>query len=294
MTSSGLSKPRPVLKWAGGKRQLLPAILERLPERIGTYYEPFVGGGALFFELAGEKSVRFERAVIADKNQDLVEVYRALQKDVERVLAELQKLADKHSEAHYYRVRDKKPKTLAARAARMIYLNRTGFNGLYRVNSSGEYNVPFGRYENPKIVDSARLRAAAQALTRVEILVADFEEVCRSARAGDAVYLDPPYLPVSRTARFAQYHNASFGLEEHKRLARVFGELERAGVCVVLSNSHTAQTRELFAPFACNVVLARRAINRDGAGRGPVRELLVVSRTPERRRPTRRAPLRAR
>lgn len=288
-------KLKPVLKWAGGKRQLVPEILKRLPERIATYYEPFVGGGALFFELSGEKNLRFERAVLADKNEDLVEVYRALQTGVDGVLSELQKLADRHSEAHYYRVRDKKPKSLAARAARTIYLNRTGFNGLYRVNSSGAFNVPFGRYENPKIVDPPRLRLAAQALANARIVVADFEEVCRSARPGDAVYLDPPYLPVSRTARFAQYHSDSFGLEEHRRLARVFGELEKAGVAVVLSNSLTKDTRELFAPFACSVVSARRAINRDAAGRGPVSELLVVSRPPaSARSATRRARPRAR
>jgi len=263
----------PVLKWAGGKRQLLDRILPRMPERMTTYFEPFIGGGAVFFQLAAEG--RFRRAVIADRNPDLVNVYRALKEDVAAVIACLERLARRHSETEYYRVREQRPRTLATRAARTIYLNRTGFNGLYRVNKNGAFNVPFGRYERPKILDVARLEAAAQALTNVEILESDFEDVCARARRGDAVYLDPPYLPVSKTASFAEYHREPFGLEEHRRLARVFAELRRRGVAALLSNSDTKETRELFSEFGLERVSARRAINSDRSARGPVDEILV-------------------
>lgn len=274
------SEPAPVLKWAGGKRQLLPQILARLPDRIRTYHEPFVGGGAVFFELARQK--RFEQAVIADKNRDLIDVYRALKKDVERVLVELRQLAQRHSEEEYYRVRDASPRSLWKRAARIIYLNKTGFNGLYRVNRNGKFNVPFGRYTSPKIVDVERLTAASRALSTAQIFEADFQEVCRAAKRGDAVYLDPPYLPLSSTAKFAEYHSEPFGIDEHRRLAGVFASLERRGIVAVLSNSHTPKTDALFERFGFELVSARRAINSDIGGRGPVQEILVNTRPVKR------------
>jgi len=276
MTRSDL---KPILKWAGGKRQLLPQILAHLPARIGTYFEPFVGGGAVFFALAAEK--RFERAVLSDQNPDLIEVYRAVQTDVDSVIERLKQHQANHSEEEYYRVREARPRGRAARAARILYLNRTGFNGLYRVNRSGEFNVPFGRYKNPKIVDEARLRAASRALAEVELSVADFESACVAASARDAVYLDPPYLPVSASANFAHYHSAPFGIAEHSRLARTFAALAKRGVAVVLSNSDTADTRRLFDAHKIETVLARRAINSNSALRGSVPEILVV---PQRKR----------
>ncbi len=263
----------PVLKWAGGKRQLLPEILSRLPARIGTYFEPFVGGGAVFFALAAER--RFERAVLSDRNPDLVEVYLAIQSSVEDVIERLRHHRERHSEQEYYRVRDLRPRSRVARAARTLYLNRTGFNGLYRVNKSGVFNVPFGRYENPKILDEARLRAASRALLDVELSVADFEASCLRARRGDAVYLDPPYLPVSATGKFAEYHSEPFGLQEHARLAQVFTDLGGRGVTAVLSNSDTADTRRLYRAHHVDIVMVRRAINSDSSGRGPVPEILV-------------------
>lgn len=271
------TEPGPVLKWAGGKRQLLPLILARLPAQIQTYYEPFMGGGAVFFELARQR--RFDRAVIGDKNRELIDVYRALQQDVDRVLRELLILAEEHSEEAYYRVRDAKPRSLWKRAARVIYLNKTGFNGLYRVNRSGKFNVPFGRYESPKIVDVERLTAAARTLGSAQILEADFQDLCRRAQPGDAVYLDPPYLPVSSTAKFAEYHNEPFGIEEHRRLARSFASLERRGVAAVLSNSFTRETDALFETFNRTRVKARRAINSNRDRRGPVQEILVMTRS---------------
>ncbi len=269
--------PGPVLKWAGGKRQLLDEILTRLPRKIATYYEPFVGGAAVFFQLAEEG--RFERAVLADQNKDLIDVYRALQSDADRVIQFLSRTPyDENSEEAYYSIRASRPRALAERAARIIYLNKTGYNGLYRVNSRGEFNVPFGRYAKPNICDAPRLRAAAQALRHVELKVADFEDVCAMAGKGDAVYLDPPYLPVSRTANFASYHRDPFGVDEHERLARVFGTLAKRGVSALLSNSDTKDTRKIFAEFKVDEVSAARPINSNAARRGKISEILVSPR----------------
>lgn len=275
-------EPRPVLKWAGGKRQLLREILARLPRRIETYHEPFVGGAAVFFALAAEK--RFRHAVIADKNADVVNVYLALRDDVGQVIDRLGRLSRRHSAREYYRIRAERPRSVAARAARILYLNKTAYNGLYRVNQSGQFNVPLGRYDEPRIVDEARLTAASQALSGVDIRVADFEQVCAAARAGDAVYLDPPYLPVSRTSHFAAYHREPFGLTEHQRLARVFKELSQRGVASLLSNSNTRDTRALFGDFEVCVIGVRRSINSNPARRGPVPEILVSTPRVRRRR----------
>jgi len=264
---------RPVLKWAGGKTQLLPQILERLPARIETFFEPFVGGAAVFFALAAEG--RFQRAVLADRNPDLVAVYRALQADAEAVIDELSQM--RHSEAEYYRIRELSPRRLAQRAARVIYLNKTGYNGLYRVNRSGQFNVLFGRYKKPNICDVENLRVAARVLEGVEIVEADFEEVCVRARPGDAVYLDPPYVPLSKTANFTAYARHPFGPSEHQRLARAFAELERRRVAAVLSNSDTPETRALYRGFRAKKVQVSRAINSRPTARGPIDELLVVA-----------------
>jgi len=264
----------PVLKWAGGKTHLLSQILERLPVRMETYFEPFVGGGAVFFALARQK--RFRRAVIADQNEDLVEVYAAIRDDVEAVIRALQLY--RYDEEVYYQARAARPQEPARRAARLIFLNKTGYNGLYRVNSKGEFNVPFGRHKNPKICDESNLRSAAQALRRVTIRVADFEAVCADAHPGDAVYLDPPYLPVSTTSSFAAYDRHPFGFAEHQRLARVFGELADRRVDAVLSNSLTRDTRRLFRPWRLEKVVVPRFINSRADSRGPVGEILVVNR----------------
>ncbi|MBE7484897.1 MAG: DNA adenine methylase [Polyangiaceae bacterium] len=278
---------RPVLKWAGGKTQLLPKILARLPERIDTYFEPFVGGAAVFFALAARGS--FRRAVLADRNPDLVAVYRALQQDVEGVIRALGRMS--HSESEYYRVRALSPRGLVQRAARIIYLNKTGYNGLYRVNRSGQFNVPFGKYKNPNFCDAENLRAAAAALQGVEIAEADFEAVCARARPGDAVYLDPPYVPLSKTSYFTAYDRHPFGQLEHERLARVFAELEGRGVDAVLSNSNTPETRALYRGFRAEKVKVARNINSRASARGPIDELLVVAEPAPRRvkRPRSRA-----
>jgi DNA adenine methylase len=267
---------RPILKWAGGKRSLVPRILKELPARMGTYYEPFVGGAAVFLALAEEK--RFERAVITDKNKELINLYTVVRDDLGKLLKKLEGLQHQTSEDQYYEIRAQKPTDRISRAARLIYLNKTGYNGLYRVNSSGGFNVPYGRYKRPKVYDPERLGDMSRVLQDVTIEVADFEDSCGKAVKGDAVYLDPPYLPVSKTASFSAYHSEAFGLAEHQRLAKLFGKLAKRGVCSVLSNSATPETRELYKPYKPSDVHVRRPINSIASRRGAVAELLVVSR----------------
>ncbi|HLK89770.1 MAG TPA: DNA adenine methylase [Polyangia bacterium] len=267
--------PAPFLKWAGGKRQLLPRILRLAPPRIETYYEPFVGGGAVFFALAAER--RFARAVLGDANPELVNCYETVRDDVAGVIRELQK--HRNTERDYYRVRQWDPRrlTAAARAARIIYLNRCGYNGLYRVNSDGRFNVPFGRYVRPKICDVARLEAASRALQGTTIVCGDFREVLDAGRPGpdDFVYLDPPYVPISRTASFTAYARRAFGPTDQQRLADALGSLSRERVPAVLSNSYCATTLQLYEGLLHQKVPARRAINSVGRARGPVPEILV-------------------
>ena len=267
---------RPILKWAGGKRSLVPRILKELPDSIETYYEPFVGGAAVFMALAEAK--RFKRAVITDKNAQLINLYTVVRDDLVKLLKRLEALQERTSEDDYYEIRAQAGGTKIERAARLIYLNKTGYNGLYRVNSKGGFNVPYGRYKRPKIYDPERLMAAALALQDVTIRVADFEEICGEARRGDAVYLDPPYLPVSKTASFSAYHSDAFGLAEHERLAKAFGKLLKRGVRAVLSNSATPETRALYQTFKCSDVAVRRPINSVASRRGAVSELLVVAK----------------
>jgi len=277
---------KPVLKWAGGKRQLLEPILDfvarSFPDRIQSYYEPFAGGAAVFFALAGGK--KFHHAKLSDMNADLIRVYTELRDNADAVIAELEKLAALElSKENYYLVREKvrakRPGKDAARAARLIYLNRTGYNGLYRVNSSGEFNVPYGSYKNPRILDRPRLLAAAEALQGVELAVEDFESSCKKAKRGDFVYFDPPYVPVSKTASFAAYHSVAFTSSEHARLAETFARLTKRGVKTLLSNSDTPETRELYRAFETHTVIvhATRAINSNATRRGAVPELLVHS-----------------
>jgi DNA adenine methylase len=268
---------RPVLKWAGGKSRSLSRILAELPDAIHTYYEPFVGGAAVFFALASQR--RFERAVLSDRNSALIGVYRAIKKDPERVIRALTPL--RYDRDEYYRIRALDPTSLDPfeAAARTLYLNKTGYNGLYRVNSKGEFNVPFGRYRSDlKVFDPEHLRAAARALRKVRLKIGDFEAACRDAKPGDAVYFDPPYDPVSRTASFTAYYKDDFGRSEHERLRGVFHRLSASRVAVVLSNSDTPFTRELFGKFRLTEVDVSRPINSKASARGTVSEILVTSR----------------
>ncbi len=271
---------KPFLKWAGGKTQLLPQLLARTPARIGTYYEPFLGGGALFFAL--QREGRFERAVLSDSNADLIGVYAQVRDGVEELIEALAVHQRKYRAAsdraeYYYRIRGKRPTCGAGAAARLIFLNKTCFNGLYRVNSRGEFNVPHGSYANPTICDENGLRAASAALQEVELRTADFAEAMSAAQAGDFLYCDPPYVPLSETASFTSYTAADFGRTEQQRLAAVAAAARGRGVDVLLSNSGHPEVAQLYrdAGFRLETVEAVRAINSNGAERGAVREYLI-------------------
>ncbi len=274
-TQARTALPRPFLKWAGGKTALLDVLLTAAPPRFGTYYEPFLGSGALFFGLS--RAGRVRRAVLGDINRELIDTYRALQVDVEAVIRVLDRYP--YSKAFYYALREVDPWSLplAERAARMIYLNKTCYNGLYRVNRAGKFNVPFGRYKNPNYKDFDNLRAVARALQDVTLVCASFEESVRDAGPGDFVYFDPPYDPVSRTARFTEYHAGGFDREDQARLAALFRELAERGVWVMLSNADTPFVRELYRGFVITPVQAPRYINRRADRRGPQPEVLVTN-----------------
>lgn len=261
----------PFLKWVGGKTALLPELLKHVPARIRRYHEPFVGGGALFF------AVRPRRARLSDDNGELIHCYRQVRDDVYRVLDALARHV--YERTHFEAIRALDPQRLdpAERAARLIYLNKTCFNGLWRVNRAGRFNVPFGRYKNPRFADPASLITASQALRGVEIEHAPFEEAIARAAPGDFVYLDPPYDPVSPTAGFASYTATGFGWEDQKRLARACIALNRRGVRFLLSNSATDRVRELYSGFEQRLVRAPRFINSRAEGRGAVDELLVFN-----------------
>jgi len=261
--------PRPFVKWAGGKSQILGHLLGCVPPRFGRYYEPFVGGGALFFALLPED------AVISDSNEELINAYLVIRDHVEELIESLKK--HRNEEDYYYAVREQDPDKLSPveRASRFIYLNKTCYNGLWRVNSRGKFNVPFGRYKNPRICDEENLRAVSRALQGVSILCCDFEEAVANAGPGDFVYFDPPYYPLSETARFTQYTREDFGPEEHARLARVFKELDKRGCFVLLSNSDTEFVRSLYAGYNIRPVQANRCINCKGDRRKGVTELLI-------------------
>lgn len=266
-----MSFAKPFLKWAGGKRQLLPAIRANLPASFARYHEPFVGGGAVFFDLAPK------RAVLSDANDELVSCYLVVRDRVRDLVAALR--GHVYEKEHYYRVRALDPSALDAveRAARTIYLNKAGYNGLYRVNSRGIFNVPFGRHRNPTICDEPNLLACSAQLRGAEIARRPFESVLGVAAAGEFVYFDPPYIPVSRTSNFTAYSDLRFEEAEQERLARAFEELARRGVRVMLSNSDVEWVRERYAAFRVTEVLATRSVNSVSSSRGLIGELLVTS-----------------
>jgi DNA adenine methylase len=263
----------PFLKWVGGKTSLLPELLKHVPvpQRLRGYHEPFVGGGALFF------AVRPRRAALSDHNGELVHCYRQVRDDVYSVLDVLARHV--YERAHFEQVRALDPQHLAPaeRAARFIYLNKTCFNGLWRVNRSGRFNVPIGRYKNPRFHDPSSLITASHALQGVALEQAPFEESLGRAAPGDFVYLDPPYDPVSPTASFASYTADGFTWEDQRRLAHACVVLNRRGVRFLLSNSATDRVRELYRGFEQRIVHAPRFINSKGGGRGRVDELLVFN-----------------
>ncbi len=271
----------PFLKWAGGKGQVFPAISAALPTKIRTYYEPFLGGGAVFWNLAIRRG--FERAVLNDWNKELVDTYTTVRDHVEALIHALNEHKTKawNTEEYFKEIRAQDPWKLdfIQRSARMIYLNKTTYNGLYRVNKKGQFNSPFGRYKNPGLFDSGNLRACSQALNRnCTILQGDFTKVFVDAAAGDVVYFDPPYVPVSATANFDNYTEDGFTVSDQHRLAICFRNLAERDVSCVLSNSDTDVVRKLYEGFEIITIQVKRNINSKAEGRGHVSEVLVVHR----------------
>jgi DNA adenine methylase len=275
---SPLESARPFVKWAGGKRQLLPELQRRVPPTFSRYHEPFLGGGALFFALRAERPAL--TATLTDVNQRLIRTYRGIQKHVDEVIGLLSAYRSKHDEAFFYemRNRDIDAATDVEVAAWFIYLNKTGFNGLYRVNSRNVFNVPFGRYANPGICNDTVLRACSHALQGAAIEVAAFDSVEERAREGDFVYFDPPYMPLSATSSFTSYTSGGFGPEQQTRLCEVALALKHRGVHVLLSNSAAPFIKDLYERngFRVDPVRATRQINSKASDRGAIAEFVIT------------------
>lgn len=270
----------PFLKWAGGKARLVPTVAAGLEGlRVERYIEPFLGGGAMFFGLRA-LGLRTP-AILADANPELIATFAAVRDDVDGVIRALEPLAEAYLAADrtgrrelYYRVRACEPAAAAARAARVIFLNHTCYNGLYRVNRRGRFNVPHGRYARPRILDEANLRACAAELAGAELRCADFAEVCAEAGPGDFVYLDPPYHPLSATANFTAYTDRAFGWSDQERLAAAVRGLAARGAWFALSNSAHPAIAALYEGLRPRVVQMSRAISSKANGRAPVAEYL--------------------
>lgn len=266
----------PVVKWVGGKRQLLDEITPLLPKRVTNYCEPFLGGGAVLF------SIQPSKAIVNDLNADLITVYEVIRDDVEALIESLKK--HENTSEYFYTLRDidrdkasYQSLSKVEKASRLIYLNKTCFNGLFRVNSSGEFNSPFGHYKNPNIVNEPVLRAVSKYFntSNITFYSEDFAETLSRVHKGGFVYLDPPYDPVSDTARFTGYNKGGFDRSEQLRLKRCCDELTQRGVKFMLSNSATEFIKELYQEYDITIVKAKRAINADASKRGAIEEVLV-------------------
>ncbi|MCG3257685.1 MAG: DNA adenine methylase [Candidatus Heimdallarchaeota archaeon] len=265
----------PVLKWAGGKRTLLPDIINLFPAdyKERTYHEPFIGGGAVFFK------IKPKTGSINDINSRLMNFYRVVKDTPQELISKANKYS--YDEKSYYKLRDRfdQPNiSTVEKASLLLYLNKTAFNGLYRVNSKGKFNVPFGRYpDNIQILNADNLRNVSECLKNVEITTEDFEESVKDAKEGDFVYFDPPYIPLTDTANFTDYTSKGFGIKEQERLAKVFRELDERGCYVMGSNSDVPKIAELYEGFETKKVHARRFISSDPNGRDGVLESLIIN-----------------
>ncbi len=268
----------PVVKWVGGKRQIIDEIMKYVPTNFSTYYEPFLGGGAVLFELQPKK------AVVNDINAELMNIYVVIKKNVEELIDDLKQY--KNEKEYFYRIRERdrdkeqyNKLTPVQRASRIIYLNKTCYNGLFRVNKNGEFNAPFGNYKNPNIVNETTLRAVSAYFNKAKIrfVCQDFQEALKNARKGAFVYLDPPYDPVSETSSFTGYYKGGFDRDEQISLKQVCDKLDKGGIRFLLSNSATDFILDLYQDYRIEVIQAKRAINSKGDRRGDVDEVLVMN-----------------
>lgn len=272
--------PKPFVKWAGGKRQLIPILNENLPKSFGAYYEPFIGGGAMLFHILTERGD--QKCSISDLNSDLVLAYTTIRNRIDELVSSLkshERNYHKDSKSYYYSVRESNPRSEIEKTSRLLFLNRTCFNGLYRVNSKGKFNVPLGRYTNPNIVNEDNLRAVSTILqsSKVAIKCRDFEAVLGDARKDDLVYFDPPYQPVSDTANFTSYTNKDFTDKDLSRLTELCNKLDSKGCKVLLSNSDSKQVADMFSgkPWKTTRIQANRSINSNSKKRTGHFELLI-------------------
>ena len=269
---------KPFVKWVGGKRRVIPELLFSLPATFDHYYEPFVGGGALFFHLRSLNLLQDHKITLSDVNLRLIRTYTAIRDNAEGVIIRLKHHANYHCRDYFYAVRDVEVDTYendADVAAWFIYLNKTAFNGLYRVNKKNRFNAPMGKYKNPTICDEANLRNCHDALQTVELLHQSFVNV-HVASEGDLVYFDPPYVPVSATSSFTSYTNEGFGLTEQKLLRDTALSLRNRRVSVMLSNSDHEAVRDLYAEFDIRGIQVGRAINSKTSARGKVGEVIIT------------------
>ena len=278
--SQVLSTPKPFVKWAGGKRQLIPVLNENLPKIFGTYYEPFLGGGALLFHILTKQNK--QKCSLSDLNPDLVLSYAVIRNRIDELIHSLknhEKKYRKNSESYYYSIRESNPSDEIEKTSRLLFLNRTCFNGLYRVNRKGKFNVPLGKYTNPNIVNEENLRAVSSILDSNRVLVQcrDFEAVLGDAKKGDFIYFDPPYQPISQTANFTSYTNKDFTYDDLSRLAKLCTDLDAKGCKVLLSNSDSAEVVDMFVkkPWKINKIRATRSINSNSKKRTGHFELLI-------------------
>ena len=257
------TKPRPFVKWVGGKRQIIEILKENLPKNFDTYIEPFVGGGALFFELLPRK------AVINDLNEELINAYRTIKEYPHQLVEDLKK--HKNEEEYFYDIRSSNPENLnqIERASRFIYLNKTCFNGLYRENSKGQFNVPFGKYKSPRIVDKENILAISEYLNTADVTISneDYKETVKSAKRGDFIYLDPPYYPLNKNSSFTKYTKYDFTEEDHVELFEEFVKLDTKGCHVMLSNSNTPFIKDLYREYEIIEITTNRYINSKADGR---------------------------
>lgn len=286
---------KPFLKWAGGKRKLLPELLKYVPETFGDYHEPFLGGGALFFELASSGRMRLHDAFLSDSNEQLMKVYEAVRNRLPELLGQLEFLQSKYTEGpreFYLNIKQKFNKSRAENhvfdRAMFVFLNKTCFNGLYRLNKSGEFNVPWGKRENVVICDEKNLTACFKVLKDFAILppsgvpgwndYSDFSNAIKEIQTGDFVYLDPPYLPLTATSNFTGYTSEGFTVVDQIRLRDCARTLLDKSAHVLLSNSAAPAIRELYSDekyFRIHEVDAARSINSDGGGRGKIKEFII-------------------
>ena len=267
-----LSDAKPFLKWAGGKGRLLGKLNKFFPKNYNRYFEPFIGGGAIFFHLNPEK------AIINDLNEELVNLYKIIKDIPEELMEELNKLQNKVSDKDFFlKMRSKKPKKELEKAVRMVFLNRTCYNGMYRVNSKGEFNVPFGDMGNPKLYQKKNILACSHTLKKTTILNGDYKKLNRRIRENDFVYLDPPYVPHSETAHFTSYTSEKFGKEQQLELLTFCEKIDKKGGLFMLSNSYNEYTEELYQKFNINTIKAARSVAAKSESRAEIKEIVVTN-----------------